>query len=116
MGKNRTALQTHTFRATILTAKINGTKATPDAEGFDDSKVKEIIDLGAGNYTVVFNKSYERDIAPLGLVTYTADTRGEVTAVAEDRVTVQMTDLAGVATDADFQLTVMTSDLRFVMG
>lgn len=92
---------------------IDGTSATPAASGFDRFQIKQVIDLGAGNYTIIFKSPFERACQLGGVGMITPQRVLAVTAVAYDRITVAITDLAGAAADADFALCVKGSDARF---
>ena len=92
---------------------IDGTAGTPAASGFDRFQISSVVDLGAGNYTIIFSSPYERACQLGGHGMLTADSALQVTAVAYDRITVQCTDLVGAALDCDFSLCVKGSDARF---
>ena len=111
--ERRRNIKTSQREMRALYVTITGTAGAPAAEGFDRFNISEVIDNSAGNYTVVFRKPFERECMVTGLVMHTADTRAEVVALAFDRVTIQTTDLAGTAADADFSLAVTGSDSRF---
>ena len=111
MGKQRGGFKTAQFSLRLVTAKL--IVATNAVESFDRSQIKEVIDGGVGLHTIVLAKAYERACDVMSSVPYTANTRMEVVATDYDRVTIQATDLAGVATDADYQFTIVGSDKRF---
>lgn len=92
---------------------IDGTAGTPVATGFDEKQISSVVDLGAGNYTIIFLKPFERACQLGGIVPLTAGIIAQITAVAYDRVTIQCTNDAGVATDADLHICVKGSDARF---
>lgn len=101
----------------MLVMKINGTLATPTSEAFgsEEFQAKEIIDLGAGNYTIIFLSPFEKD-SECELAGWSSVTAGideiQVVAKDHDRITIQC-NAAGVATDADVTLMVMGRDSRY---
>ena len=115
MSKERIrSIKTAQSKMRELNFVIDGTAGTPAASGFDRFQIKEVIDLGAGNYTVIFKSPFERACQLGGWSTSTADVTMQVTAVAYDRITVQCTTASsGAAVDADITLCVKGSDARF---
>ena len=114
MSKERIrSIKTAQSKMRELNFIINGTAVTPSASGFDRFQIKQVIDLGAGAYTIIFAHPFERACQLGGVGMITAQRSLSVTAVAYDRITVAVTDLAGVAADADFALCVKGSDARF---
>ena len=89
----------------MLNFKIGSTATTPAAESFDRFQIDSVVDLGVGNYTIIFALPFERDCLPVGHCLFSANSTLQVTAVAYDRVTVQITsgDVAAAA-DVDFSL------------
>ena len=96
-----------------LNFSVSGTAVTPVASDFDEFQIKPILDLGAGSYTIIFKRPFARPCMLAGHSMKTANSALQVVAVAKDRITVQTTDLAGVALDADFSLCVKGSDARY---
>lgn len=98
-----------------LSVSIDGTAGTPSASGPDKFGISQVIDLGAGNYTLILAQpsANGKDVLVGGHAMLTASTAMSITAVAFDRVTVQCTDLAGVAADADFSICLKVHDARF---
>jgi len=92
---------------------IDGTAVTPSASGFDRFQINSVLDLGAGSYTIIFKRPFARACQLGGHGMLTASSALQVIAVAFDRITVQCTDLAGIALDADFSLCVKGSDARY---
>lgn len=84
--------------------------------GPDRLLISSVTDIGAGNYTFILSPKakavYGKDAFLKGWSSLTADITLQVTAVAEDRITVQCAD-GGVATDADLQLCIGVHDWRF---
>lgn len=109
----RRSLSSAQLAQRMLVFSIDGTAGTPAATGFDRFQIQSVVDLGAGNYTIIFDNPFERDCMPVGHCVLTAARALQVTAVAYDRVTVQCTDLAGAPADADFNMQVIGSDGRF---
>lgn len=94
---------------------LRGTLGTPDVQGPDRLQISSVVDLGAGNYTLILRKpaQYNKDVFLKGHGFQTADSAIQVTAVAFDRITIQCTDLAAAAKDADVYLTIGIDDSRF---
>lgn len=95
--------------------KINGSAVTPEASGFCKTSIKQVIDNGVGDYTVILKRPFNRDNAVMPDVmiqSLTADRISTVVATAYDRFTVNFTDEAGVAADADFSAMMIGSDAR----
>lgn len=86
---------------------VNGTAVTPVASGLDANFVESVTDLGAGNYKITFIDKAQRSIVPGAIVASTASRVGAVTAVDSESITVQFRDLAGVAADSDFNMSVL---------
>jgi hypothetical protein len=97
-----------------FTFKLDGVIATPAASELDASQVKSVTDLGAGNYTVIFSNPLQSATMKWlvkGIVAVTANIIVEVTATADDRITVQARIAStGVATDAVMYITVVGTD------
>ena len=103
----------------FIAVEVRGTQATPDARQFGsaDYQVSSVTDLGAGNYTIIFNEPFERECMLVGWSSSTASVAEcQVTAVAFDRITVLVSDNAGAALDADISLMIMGSDGRYNVG
>jgi hypothetical protein len=115
MGKERKrSIKTAQLKMRELNFSIDGTAATPSASGFDQYGISSVIDLGAGNYTIIFRDPFERACQLGGIGMLTAGIIMQVTAVAYDRITVLCTAAAtGAATDADFHMCVKGSDSRY---
>lgn len=111
--EKRRSIGTAQLKMRELNFLIDGTQATPVATGFDRFQISSVIDLGAGNYTIVFASPFERACQLAGIVSLTAGVTAHVTATAYDRVTVQCLDTAGAALDADLSLCVKGTDSRF---
>jgi uncharacterized secreted protein with C-terminal beta-propeller domain len=93
---------------------LTATATTPVAAGPDKFEVASITDLGVGNFLVILRNpaANSKDIFVLG-TSGPADTAVAVTAVAYDRVTVQVTDLANIAKDEDFSMALAVHDARY---
>jgi hypothetical protein len=85
---------------------VNGTAGTPAASGIDAKAVSSVQDLGAGNYKINFKDVSPQNLVVSGIVNFTASRVGRVTAQDQSSVTVQFTNLSGVAADADFSICV----------
>ena len=83
---------------------VNGTAVTPAASGIDQKAVASVQDLGAGNYKINLKDKSPQAIVPGGIVLATAARIGRVTAADESSITLQFTNLSGVAADADFNI------------
>lgn len=97
----------------VISIMMDGTLANPVPLGFDQFGITNITKNAGSEYVIEFKYPFERPCAPLSFFPITANTRVEVVATAEDRITVKTTDLAGAATDAAFYLNVIGSDNRF---
>lgn len=98
-----------------INVSIDGTAGTPSASGPDQFGISQVIDLGAGNYTIILRdpSANGKSVSVGGHSMLTASTAMSISAVAFDRVTVQCTDLAGGALDADFSICIKVHDARF---
>jgi hypothetical protein len=85
---------------------VNGTATTPIASGIDAKAIASVTDLGTGNYRINLVDKSPQNVVVGGIVNLTAARVGRVTAVAQDSVTVQFTNLSAVAADADFTLSI----------
>lgn len=106
----RRGINTAQTKMRVLNIRLD--QATDTISGFDRFQIKEVLDLGAGNHTIVFERPFERDCMATGAVSFTADSTVQVTAVAYDRITVQCAT-AGAPADINFSLQIMGSDSRF---
>lgn len=116
MSKERSrSIKTAQLKLRELNIKLNGTLATPTVTGFDQYQVSSVVDLGVGNYTVIFSNPFERACQLGGVASLTADIDVQVTAVAFDRITVKCMDAATglAATEADLFLCIKGSDSRY---
>jgi len=107
------SIKTAQIKMRELNFVIDGVSVTPVVSGFDRFQIKQIIDLGVGHYTIIFKRPFSRSCQLGGHGMLTASTALSVVAVAYDRITVQCTDLAAIATDAIFSLCVKGSDARY---
>ena len=110
LGKR--AIHTAQISMRSLAFILDGVPAAPVVSGLDQYGVSDVLDLGAGNYTIIFAKPFERDCQPSGHCMFTADGTLEIVSVAYDRVTVQ-TKVSGAAADTKFSLFILGSDARF---
>jgi hypothetical protein len=83
---------------------VNGTATTPTASGIDAKAVASVQDLGAGNFRIVLKDKSPQEVVVGGIVLATAGRVGRVTAKDQESVTLQFTNLSGVAADADFNI------------
>jgi len=96
--------------------EISGTAGTPVASGFDASQIKSVIDNGVGDYTIVLKRPFNNsnsNKAKAFVQCITAARVATVSAVAFDRVSILVTDLAGAAADADFSVLIKGCDHKF---
>jgi hypothetical protein len=111
--QRKRTLSTAQLKMRILAFQLDGTVATPVAAGFDRFNIDSVVDLGAGSYTIIFKKPFERACELMGWSSKTAGIdECQVVAVAADRITVQAA-AGGLNTDADLFLTVVGSDARY---
>lgn len=115
MSKERArSIKTAQLKMRELNFIIDGTAGTPSASGFDQYGIDSVVDLGAGNYTIIFKNAFERACQAGGITSLTADVAVQVTAVAYDRITIQCTAAStGLAKDADLHFCVKGSDARY---
>lgn len=103
----------------LIAVKVTGTAGTPAASEFGSPsyQIKQVVDLGTGNYTLIFNLPFERECALLSWTSMTADVvECVVTAVAYDRITIQLNDVAGAPIDGDVFLSILGSQGRYNVG
>lgn len=96
--------------------EISGTAGTPAASGFDKNQIKSVIDNGTGDYTVVLKRPFNANNANKAkafVQCLTAARVATVSAVDYDRVTILVTDLSGVAADADISVLIKGCDHKF---
>lgn len=94
---------------------VDGTAGTPSASGHDRLQISSVVDNGVGDYTVILKRPFNaknKSNAMAFVQTITADRLAHVVAVDHDRVTINCTDLAGVAADADIMVLIKGSDAR----
>ena len=91
MSKERKrSIESAQAKMRMLIFSITATGTTPVASSFDRFQIKSVTDLGVGNFTIIFNLPFERDCLPLSAMTLTTAGVVTITAVAYDRVTVQV--------------------------
>ena len=116
MSKDRRrSIGTAQIKMRELNFALNGVPATPVVSGFDQHGISSVVDLGAGNYTIIFKNPFERACQLGGIGMLTAGIIMQVTAVAYDRITVLCTDAATglTATDCAFHMCVKGTDSRY---
>ena len=99
-----------------IQVEVDGTSVTPVASGFDKLQIKQVVDNGAGSYTIILKKPFQdgnANKAKAFVQCLTASRVATVSAVAYDRVTVLCTDLAGAAADSDISILIKGCDHRF---
>lgn len=120
--ERRRGIRTAQIGMRVLNFKVNGFGGAPSIDGFDEFQIDSVIDLGVGNYTIIFKNPFERPCELAGWAAYTAATDGiiglQVTAVAVDRITILLVDsgdegIAPAAFDADVHLSVIGADSRY---
>jgi len=98
-----------------IQCEISGTAGTPAASGFSKTDIKEVIDNGVGDYTIVLKRPFDirnANKAKAKIQMITPQRVSAVTATLHDRITVEVTDLAGVAADADFSIWILGQDFK----
>ena len=105
MYSQRQPLKVRQNNMTLLFLSISGTPAIPVVSGLDAKFVKNVVDLGAGNYQIVFKDIARRNLIAVGQSVFTDGIYLRVVAVAKDSVTVICKTFGGIATDADFNIT-----------
>ena len=98
-----------------MNIKVVGASGTPSISGMDEFQISSVVDNGVGDYTIIFKKPFHLDREPAmkGYGAITAQTHVEVSAIAYDRITVSVMDLAGAAKDADFYLCIIGTESRY---
>jgi len=94
---------------------INGTAGTPVASGFSKADIASVIDNSTGNYTILLKRPFNLknvNKAKAMVQSLTPQRSTAITAVAHDRITIEVTDLAGVAADADLSILMIGSDFK----
>lgn len=87
--------------------------------GFDALQIKSVLDIGVGEKTLILKRPFNldnSDKAKAFIQPLEADLTGYVKAVDHDRVTIQLTDLAGVAKDGSVSLMIIGSDAKHRQG
>ena len=110
MSKNdvKRSVKSRQLKSGLLFIKFDGTLGALVATGPDASMVSSIVDLGAGNYTVILTEAFEQDLHAVSILGAT-QSDWKVTAVADDRITI-----LGGGDDAAIHLTIATFDNRFL--
>lgn len=99
----------------LLFLTLKGASGTLTVEGFDQHQVT-VSRASAGLYTVTVNKGFqgEQAIQVAGHCFKTLNRQVVVTASDFNVITIQVSDLSGVAADADLDLSLVGSDVRFL--
>ena len=100
----------------MLQCEIDGNVATPVASGFDGKQIKEIVDNGPGDYTIILKRPFSpsnANKAKAFVQVLEPDRIAYISAVDYDRVTVTILDVAGVAADASFSIMILGCNHRF---
>lgn len=103
----------------ILELELDSSPATPAVSGFDAFQIKSIVDVGVGEITLIMLRPFNLDNADKAkafIQPLEADLTGYVKAVDYDRVTIQLTDLDGVAKDGAVSLLIIGSDAKHRQG
>lgn len=99
----------------ILEVEVDGNIVTPVATGFDRLQIKSVIDNGVGSYTIILKKPFKKVNAnkAKAMITMLESNRAAYLSASDhDRVTVQVTDLAGVDAEGAFSILIMGTDSR----
>ena len=100
----------------MMAIRMDGNLASPVATGFDASQIQEIVKNATGDYTIILKTPFEADNAVKAecmAMALETDRAVWMSASDHDRVTVKVTDLAGVAADAALVLHILGQDFRF---
>ncbi len=110
MSKNdvKRSVKSRQLKSGLLFIKFDGTLGSLVADGPDASMVSSIVDLGAGNYTIILTEAFEQDLHVVSILGAT-QSDWTVTAVADDRITI-----LGGGDDAAIHLVIATFDNRFL--
>ena len=112
---NARSIKTAQLKMRELQIIVDGTAGTPSASGHDKLQISQVVDNGVGDYTIILKRPFNavnKSKAMAFVQSITADRVAAVVAVAHDRVTVNVTDLSGVAADADLMILIKGSDAR----
>jgi hypothetical protein len=101
------------LRFLMLTLTTTG---TPAVSGIDAQAVSSVVDNGAGDVTIIFNRPAhtDQDVQLIGQATVgTAPLTATVEATDFDRITVNLFDKDGVKTDGVVNLLFALKDNKF---
>lgn len=101
-----------------LNFKIDGTSGTPSALGLDKLQIASVVDNGVGDYTINLLRPFNNEIieVPQAQITsITAQRVATISAISASSITIEVTDLAGAAADADLDICMKGSDARYVV-
>ena len=99
-----------------LLVDVNYDAGVPSVSGFDSAQIKSVIDVGVGVVTLILLRPFESTNSNLPKAMpapIEADALVHMSASAYDRVTLTITDIAGVAADRDITVLIKGCDNRF---
>lgn len=103
----RQPLKIRQNNVTLLFFKVAGSSGTPAAAGDDIRFIKEIQDVGVGQYKIVFKDKAQRNLDIVGHISYTEKALVRQIASDTESVTIHCTDSEdGTDLDSDVGLTV----------
>lgn len=100
----------------MMAIRMDGNVASPVASGFDASQIQEIVKNATGDYTIILKMPFEADNAVKAecvAMCLEANRAVYMDASDHDRVTIKVTDLAGVAADSALIVHILGQDFRF---
>lgn len=110
------AIRSAQIKMRMMSVKMDGNIASPVASGFDASQIQEIVKNATGDYTIILKMPFEADNANKAeamVMPLEADRACHMSASDHDRVTIKVTDLAGVAADSALIVHILGQDFRF---
>jgi hypothetical protein len=124
MSGFRRRIESNQIRMRKMFLRLDGTPATPICnisgakQGPDNINVSSVVDNGVGDYTIIFKNPFRRsDIYLSGWSTFTPNVvECVVTAIAKDRITINLFDAAGAAIEGDVFLEVLGCDGKNYAG
>jgi hypothetical protein len=100
----------------MLQVEVDGNAATPAASGFDKLQIKEVVDNGVGDYTIILKRPFNAENANkakaiVGVLE--PDRAAHMYASSHDRVSIRCTDLAGVAAESAISVMIIGCDMKY---
>lgn len=112
---NKRQLNSNQIALRLLFLTLKGASGTLTVEGFDSAQVS-VSRASAGLYTITIPKGFQGELKTqvAGHAFKTLNRQLVVTASDYSVITIQVSDLAGAAADADLDISLVGSDHRFI--